>query len=490
MNQRLKKGVSVLLAAMLAACCMSGCTPKEKEDSVSEAIGETTTTEVADETGKELSVVFSMTQNDESLMNTYEQILELYKEKTGVTVKAEYLQESDTRTYIVTRQSAGNAPDVYFAKLADAWADYAKGCTIDLTQYLNEESPYMPGKAWKDTFTPVLMEQAADPQGNIPGVPWSVSGIRIIYNMDILNAAGVEEIPVTIDEFFDTCEKVKETGIIPIGLPNSKTNDAAVNWWGQNFTAQLDKKLRDQMDFDGNGMIQVNELVRASDDGLIDFNASPLKDALAVMEKMIPYCNSDSSSTSRTDVFDMWLRGDVAMMAFGSGDSSLVKAMEDITCNYEMGSFPVLPKESYPDSTEKPINHGGRLNALFTVSKTGDAEKEKQAVDFVQYFMSTEPQTMLAQNNYVIPPLTDIDLPGDLQWWLTADNEDILRANYFGAATSKQFADFTSMSSQLLFSNSISLDEWCNELNTEWKSCIEKLKEENGWSADNNYGSE
>lgn len=487
MNQGLKKVVSVLLAVMIAACCMAGCAPKENKDATSGGSNAEPGTVAVNEGVKELTVVFSMSQNDESLMNTYEQILELYKEKTGVTVKAEYLQESDIRTYIATQQSAGNSPDVYFAKLVDAWADYAKGYTLDLGQYLNEESPYMPGRTWKDTFAPVLIEQAADPQGITSGVPGGVAGIRIIYNMDILKAAGVEKIPVTIDEFFDTCEKVKATGVVPVGLPNSKTNDACINWWGQNFTGQLDKELRDQMDASGDGMIQVNELVRATDEGLIDFNASPLKDALGIIEKMIPYCNSDSSSTSRADVFDMWLRGDVALMAFGSHDSSLIKSMEGIECNYEIGYFPVLPKDSYPGSTEKPINHGGRLNSLYTVSKTGDEAREKQAVDFVQYFMSTEPQTLLVQENFAIPPLVDIDLPDDLKWWLTAENEDILRANFFGAATSKQFADFTSMSAQLLFSNSISLDEWCNELNAEWTSCMEKIKEENGWSKDNNY---
>ncbi len=45
------------------------------------------------------------------------------------------------------------------------------------------------------------------------GMPYARSYIGIYYNMDMLKQAGVSEVPKTWDEYFDTCQKLKDKGI-------------------------------------------------------------------------------------------------------------------------------------------------------------------------------------------------------------------------------------------------------------------------------------
>jgi hypothetical protein len=92
-----------------------------------------------------------------------------------------------------------------------------------------------------------------------------------------------------------------------------------------------------------------------------------------------------------------------------------------------------------------------------------------------------------------LPPLTEEAMPlsENARGWLTSEREDILRAIYFGNATSRDFTEFQVMSSQIFLMNpNMTPEEWGAELNEEWQRAMEAIMLENDWGPHNNWGME
>lgn len=426
---------------------------------------------------------------DEATQAVWNQILDNYKEKSGVTVEMENFENAEFRTWITTQHAANNAPEVFDMNYSWAWEDYNKGYLIDFNDYLDTANPYNQDKKLGDTMSDILMQQAVNPDnGSVPGIPGRVLGVKIIYNKTMLTDAGVTELPKTYTQFKAACKKLQEKGYVPFGFANAKVNDAHMNWWLHNFVSQMDSGLREQMDIDGDGFVAKNELVAATDKGLIDYTKAPFKDAIELLKDFSTYWNTDFNSTDQNGVVDLWLSGKVAMTTVGSFQANLLTELEDLGFDYGLMQLPVLTTDDYPQVTGKSLNNGGRLVDVFAVTKVEDPVKQAAAIDFVKYLLSPEVFTILMDEFLTIPPLKDMDLSDKLSGWLTTDTEDVLHANYFGYATSKEFTDFQVLSSQVYLTDDMTLEDYTNELNTEWKNMCENAKTENDWSEENGYG--
>ena len=150
--------------------------------------------------------------------------------------------------------------------------------------------------------------------------------------------------------------------------------------------------------------------------------------------------------------------------------------------------LPILTENNYANVTGKSLNNGGRVVDVYAVVKNEDPVKQAAAIDFVNYMLSPAALQKLMDEFMVIPPLKDMEMSEALQGWLTTETEDVLRANYFGYATSKEFTDFQVLMSQVYLTGDMSLEEYTKELNEEWKTMCENAKIENGWSEENGYG--
>lgn len=275
---------------------------------------------------------------------------------------------------------------------------------------------------------------------------------------------------------------------MPFGFANAKVNDAHMNWWLHNFVSQMDKDIRDQMDVSGDGYVTKNELVAATDQGMIDFSQSPYSDGIELLKDFSQYWNSDFNSTDQTGVVDLWLSGKVAMTTVGSFQANLIAELEGLEFEYGLMPLPILTENNYANVTGKSLSNGGRLVDVYAVVKNEDPVKQAAAIDFVNYMLSPAALQKLMDEFMVIPPLKDMEMSDALRGWLTADTEDVLRANYFGYATSKEFTDFQVLMSQVYLTGDMSLEEYTKELNEEWKTMCENAKIENGWSEENGYG--
>lgn len=83
------------------------------------------------------------------------------------------------------------------------------------------------------------VKEAFAVDGKVYAAPYSLRYMSCLYNVEVFEAAGAG-IPTTFDEFLDACEKIKASGVTPIGLKNDSW---ASFIWFQQLIAAYDPQL-------------------------------------------------------------------------------------------------------------------------------------------------------------------------------------------------------------------------------------------------------
>lgn len=128
-----------------------------------------------------------------------------YAAKTGVTIKPVAYPWGETLNQLVLQATSGTAEGA--AQLDIAWLN-----TLAATGKLKDLSTYAEGRGY---------QEAALASGQVDGVqyglPWTTGSIGLVANKQILEEAGVAELPTTIEEFEAALEKIKayDPEIIP-----------------------------------------------------------------------------------------------------------------------------------------------------------------------------------------------------------------------------------------------------------------------------------
>lgn len=122
-------------------------------------------------------------------------------EKNNATLNFEVVPWDNYEEKYMTAVTSGEGPDIG-SMYPEMLYDYIEmGAIIPLDEYFTEEE--------KEEY--IYMDKGVV-QGKQYTLPYLCGNPRILYcNMDILNAAGVNETPKTWDEFIDTAEKISET---------------------------------------------------------------------------------------------------------------------------------------------------------------------------------------------------------------------------------------------------------------------------------------
>ncbi len=481
---------SVLISVMLVLTVLSACGGNKSESGASGSPASSPSGGNSAKPGSSVKLKvaywgaeFATAQKVEE---THKKIFADYKAKTGTDVELVLVPDNNYRTWMVTQQAAGSMPDVVLTRMAWVWEDFAKEQVHDLTPYLEKESPYNPGKPWKDTFLPSFYKDSINPaNGVLNSVPAFTAMIRILYNQELFDKAGIAKAPTTWLEFIDANKKLKESGVVPMAM--SGQSNSHISWFLTSIFGQLDEQLRKQMDTDGDNMVIKNELARATDLGLIDYTKYPFKDGLELFKDFSQYWNTDFNGIDEKTAEQLWLTGQAAMLIFNSANLSLVEDMEGRDFAYGGFPIPVITKEQFPDAMEKSVMLGGAANESWAVSSTVKGEKLDAAIDLIQYLTSPDVEGQLGEALSYLPTITNANLPEKLQGFVM-QNEDIRRANYTGPATIKEFSDFLIKSMQLYLGGSVDTNKLTSELNAEWKKGMDNAKNTNGWTEANKYG--
>ena len=272
---------------------------------------------------------------------------EFNKTYDNINLNVEVVSWNDIYTVVNTRLSNNSAPDILNI---DVFADYqADGLLLPAKDYVSDET--------YAKLYPAFLEQS-NVDGTIWAIPDLASARAMYYNVDILEAAGVE-VPTTWDELKAACEKIKayDSEIYPWGIDMTTDEGQAA------FAYYIWNNGGDFTDADGNWTLNSPENVEA-----INYAIDLVNSGLT---------NSDPATDTRYDLQDMFGAGKVAMMI---GPNSIPTYIADggSTINY---AFAPIPTNGGNDSVS-----AGVMDRFMCFDNGHSPEKIEAIKTFFDYF--------------------------------------------------------------------------------------------------------
>ena len=281
-----------------------------------------------------------------------------------VKFRATYENYEDGTNTILREAVAGDLPDVTFQGLNRQAILVEKGIAKSFEPFIAAEADFA-----KDGYHKAMLDLGTF-DGQVYGLPYSISLPVGYYNMDNLRAAGITELPTTWDEVIDACHTLMKAG--------HKTP----MWWGWSVT--------------GNWFFQA--LMWSQDepilkDGKVNFDGDAGLAALEQMKKLFREC--DMPNLSAGDAGVPFNSGEVSMYFWST---SAVGAIERAKGDFE------LKTGKYPGMGQPPIGLPAGGNSVMMVSTSEDPAVVDAAWKFVKFATSGVGAALVAETTGYIPP--------------------------------------------------------------------------------------
>lgn len=363
--------VLVMVLSMLTACGSSNTSTTEEttEAATTEA---TQATEAATEAEAEgASIVWAgWSGEEEASKDIFQRMMDTYEANTGNDVTWVGWTWADTAQQLLIRTQGGEQLDIAQVDISIFNTVAAAGVLADWNEILGAD--YM-----SETF-----EQSALDVGNIDGqqlaMPWSMASITMVYNPEILAAAGWDTVPTTIAEFEQCMADIKayNPDIIPYAV-STKDATCAGDFmpWLWTFGGAI---------FNEDGSVAINS----------DAAVECVKWYQSLMEK--GYIAMD---TGRGEARQLFAQGQVAfyddaVVAKGQAVNNGVDPDEVVNVCSAM-ERPVLNEGDEPQSTM-----WGHMLVVFK-----DSEYKEEAAELAKTLVSNEVALDYFNNNGM-PPVT------------------------------------------------------------------------------------
>ena len=282
----------------------------------------------------------------------------------NVKFRATYENYEDGTNTILRESVAGDLPDVTFQGLNRQAMLVEKGIAKSLEPFIAAEADFA-----KDGYHEAMLELGTF-NGEVYGLPYSISLPVGYYNMDALRKAGITELPTTWDEVIENCHKLMEAGY--------KTP----MWWGWSVT--------------GNWFFQALMWSQGEPilkDGKVNFDGEAGLAALEQMKSLFREC--DMPNLSAGDAGVPFNSGEVAMYFWST---SAVGAIERAKGDFE------LKTGKYPGMGQTPMGLPAGGNSVMMVSTSEDPAEVEAAWKFVKFATSGVGASLVAETTGYIPP--------------------------------------------------------------------------------------
>ena len=282
----------------------------------------------------------------------------------NVKFRATYENYEDGTNTSLRESVAGDLPDVTFQGLNRQAMLVEKGIAKSLEPFIAAEADFA-----KDGYHEAMLELGTF-NGEVYGLPYSISLPVGYYNMDALRKAGITELPTTWDEVIENCHKLMEAGY--------KTP----MWWGWSVT--------------GNWFFQALMWSQGEPilkDGKVNFDGEAGLAALEQMKSLFREC--DMPNLSAGDAGVPFNSGEVAMYFWST---SAVGAIERAKGDFE------LKTGKYPGMGQPPMGLPAGGNSVMMVSTSEDPAEVEAAWKFVKFATSGVGASLVAETTGYIPP--------------------------------------------------------------------------------------
>lgn len=298
----MKKALALLLAfcmvIALAAC--GGAAPAASSEEAAPASSEAAAPASSEEAAPASSEEAAPAGDEEEVTlyvyiagmdapNAVHTILERFMEQNpGITVELMDSQDG----YFSTILATGDVPDLLNQPATEVLhAMVEDGLYADISD--TEAAKYVPDY-YRETSTW---------DGKFFGIPQGAAFAAMYYNMDILEKAGVTELPQNFDEFIDVCQKVTDAGYEALTLPAAAETISYML-----FECIMANEAGDDL---GPGGIE-----EEFKNGTFDFSKYP--GIVEKLEKLVPYIAPGSTGQLDDDVQARMSSGDCAMLLGGN----------------------------------------------------------------------------------------------------------------------------------------------------------------------------
>jgi multiple sugar transport system substrate-binding protein len=298
---------------------------------------------------------------------TYEAMMPAFKEahpNIEVKFRATYESYEDGTNTILREAVSGNLPDVTMHGLNRQLILVEKGIAQSLEPFIAKEADFE-----TDGYHQAMLSLSTfDDQ--VYGLPFSISLPVGYYNMDILNAAGIDQIPSTWDEVISACETMKANGIAnPI-------------FWGWNIT--------------GNWFMQAmmwSQDKAIVEDGKVTLDSPEALQALEQIQDIVTKCEMQNLEWKAA--LASFSAGDIGMMFWST---SALGAVERSQGDFELrtGAFPGM------GTAPKGLPAGG--NAAMLTSQSEDPAVREAAWAWLKFITSGEGAAEVAKTTGYMPP--------------------------------------------------------------------------------------
>ena len=274
-------------------------------------------------------------------------VTDFNKDNEGIDLTVEVVSWNDIYTVVNTRISGNSAPDILNI---DVFADY------------QADDLLLPAEEFVSPETYAKMYPAFLEQSNIDGTIWAIpdlaSARAMYYNVDILEAAGVE-VPTTWEELTEACKKIKEydSSIYPWGIDMTTDEGQAA------FAYYIWNNGGDFTDADGNWTLNS------------DANVEAIEYAIDLVNSGLT--NSDPANETRYTLQDLFGAGKLAMM-IGPNSIPTYIAEGGSTVNYAFAPIPT--------NGGNPSVSAGVMDRFMCFDNGHSPEKLEAIKTFFDYF--------------------------------------------------------------------------------------------------------
>lgn len=299
---------------------------------------------------------------------TFERIMEAFETAhpdIHVTFRATYEDYEDATNTILREAVADTLPDVSFQALNRQALLVERGIAKPLDPYIAEEDGFETAGYYK------AMLDLSTFDGQIYGLPFSVSTPIGFYNMDILRAAGVETIPTTWEEVVETCRAI-----------NAKGDHDAIFW---------------HWDISGNWLLQAamwSQGVPMIKDGKLNMDNQEGVRALETAKAIFHDCAM--KPVSGGDASKQFAAGDLGMFFSSTAYVGFVDRSKLGDWDFVTAPYPGI------DGAPKALPAGG--NSAMLTSGSDDPEVLEAAWQFIKFTTSGEGAAAVALTTGYVPP--------------------------------------------------------------------------------------
>ena len=183
--------------------------------------------------GKTLNVLINAnTQYPKEFQAWQQSVSDKFKAQTGASVKFEtFASANEELTKIQTSVVSGTGPDVY-----------AVGTTLTPTAYSTGAFVKLDDEKWqkvggKDKFVPATLGISGPNQQDQVGVPWVSRPFVMVYNTELLKAAGISKPATTWDELGQHAKQMTKAGQYGLAVAYKDNFDPWKFVWGMSTQA-------------------------------------------------------------------------------------------------------------------------------------------------------------------------------------------------------------------------------------------------------------